>query len=266
MAHELILSESIVKGWLNLTSHDESSEVRWSVGDMVLASAICLGAFGLFLLVVGGVTPADRWERDISQLAWLAALAETVLLIAVWLIIVRKHGLPWTAVGLRLPVRRKSFVFAAAALFGSLAFTASYAFAASTLGFDLLVPEQLPPGLAGDGAFMLLTALALGVWVPFVEEVFFRGFLFAGLAARYGLHIGVAVSAALFSLVHFSAATIIPIFVTGVLFALVYHVTRSIWVPMIAHSAQNLIALFASQFALPEVGSRVGEGLGVMTI
>ena len=191
-------------------------------------------------------------------------MAETVLLVAVWLIVVRKYRLPWTAAGLRLPASGKSFVLAGAALFGSLAFTASYAFVASTLGFDILVPEQLPAGLAGDGAFILLTALALGVWVPFVEEVFFRGFLFAGLAARYGLYIGVAVSAVLFALVHFSVATIIPIFVTGVLFALVYHATRSIWVPMIAHSAQNLIALFASRFALPEVGSRVGDGLGMI--
>ena len=247
-----------------MNSHDERAEVRWGVGDIALVSAICLGAFGLFFLAVGGATTADRWEDDLFQLAWLAALAETVLLVAVWLIVVRKYRLPWTAAGLRLPASGKSFVLAAAALFGSLAFTASYALVASTLGFDILVPEQLPAGLAGDGAFILLTALALGVWVPFVEEVFFRGFLFAGLAARYGLYTGVAVSAALFALVHFSVATIIPIFVTGVLFALVYHATRSIWVPMIAHSAQNLIALFASRFALPEVGSRVGDGLGMI--
>ena len=95
---------------------------------------------------------------------------------------------------------------------------------------------------------LAFTALALGLWVPFVEEVFFRGFLFAGLAARYGLYVGIAVSAALFALVHFSLATIIPIFVTGILFGLVYHVTRSIWIPIAAHSAQNILALLASRY------------------
>ena len=247
-----------------MTIHDERTQVRWSVGDIALASAICLGAFGVFFLAVGGVASADRWERELSLLAWLAALAESVLLLAVWLIVVKKHRLPWAAAGLRLPAHGKSFLLAVAALLGSLAFTATYAFVASTLGFDVLVPEQLPTGLAGDGAYILLTAIALGVWVPFVEEVFFRGFLFAGLAVRYGLLVGVVLSAALFALVHFSVATIIPIFVTGVLFAFVYHTTGSIWIPMAAHSAQNLIALLASKFALPEVGSRVGDGLGML--
>ncbi len=247
-----------------MTRHDERAQVQWSVGDIALASAICLGAFGVFLLAVGVVASADGWERETYLLAWLAALAESVLLLAVWLIVVKKHGLPWAAAGLRLPARGKSFLLAAAALLGSLSFTAAYAFVASTLGFDVLVPEQLPAGLAGDGAYILLTALALGVWVPFVEEVFFRGFLFAGLTVRYGLLVGVVSSAALFALVHFSVATIIPIFVTGVLFALVYHATGSIWIPMAAHSAQNLLALLASRFALPEVGSRIGDGLGMI--
>ena len=232
----------------NHTSECEGSEVRWSVGDIVLASAICLGAFGVFFLAASGVSAVSRWERELSLLAWLAAIAESVLLFAVWLIVVKRYRLSWSAVGIRLPDQRSSFILAAAALFGSLTFTAAYAFVATALEFDALVPEPLPAGLAGDGTYIALTALALGVWVPFVEEVFFRGFLFAGLAARYGLYVGVTASAALFALVHFSVATIIPIFVTGVLFALVYHITRSIWIPMAAHSAQNLLALLASRY------------------
>ena len=215
---------------------------------MALAVAISLGAFGLFFLAVGGVSAPVRWDDQLSLLAWLAAIAESVLLLAVWLIVVRKYHLPWSAVGLRLPASGRSFALAGAALFGSLAFTAAYAALVSALGLDALVPERLPAGLAGDGAYILVSALALGGWVPFVEEVFFRGFLFAGLSARYGLYVGVAVSAATFALVHFSLATIIPIFVTGILFALVYHATRSVWIPAAAHSAQNLLALLAIRY------------------
>ena len=231
-----------------MTSEHEYDEARWGAGDMALASAISLGAFGVFFLAVGGASSADQWEGNLPRLAWLAAIAESVLLISVWLIVVKKYRLSWSAVGVRPPYGVQSFVLAAAALLGSLAFTAAYGAVVSGLGLDALTPESLPVGLAGDGALILLSALALGVWVPFVEEVFFRGFLFAGLAARYGLYVGVAVSAAMFALVHFSPATIIPIFVTGILFGLVYHVTRSIWIPIAAHSAQNLLALLASRF------------------
>ena len=231
-----------------MTSGQEYGEVRWGVGDMVLASAISLGGFGVFFLAMGGVATVNRWDGDLSRLAWLAAMAESVLLLSVWLIVVKKRRLSWNAVGVRLPAGGQAFLLAAAALLGSLVFTSAYAFIVSNLGFDVLTPEPLPAGLAGDGAVVALTALALGAWVPFVEEVFFRGFLFAGLAARYGLYVGVAVSAALFALVHFSPATIIPIFVTGILFALVYHTTRSIWIPIAAHSAQNILALLASRY------------------
>ena len=226
----------------------ENAQVRWGVGDMALASAVSLGAFGVFFLAVGGASTAERWEGNLSSLAWLAGIAESVLLFSVWLIVVRKYRLPWSAVGIRLPAQTRSFLLAAAALLGSLAFTAAYAAVVSGLGLDALVPEPLPIGLAGDGAVILITVLALGVWVPLVEEVFFRGFLFAGLAARYGLYVGIAMSAAIFALIHFSPPTIIPIFVTGILFGLVYHVTRSIWIPIAAHSAQNILALMASRF------------------
>ena len=231
-----------------MTSGHEYGEVRWGVGDMVLASAISLGAFGVFFLAIVGVSTVNRWDGNLSSLAWLAAIAESVLLISVWLIVVKRHRLSWDAVGVRLPPGGQAFLLAATALLGSLAFTSAYAFIVSNMGLDALTPEPLPVELAGDGAVVALTALALGAWVPFVEEVFFRGFLFAGLAARYGLYVGVAVSAALFALVHFSLATIIPIFVTGVLFALVYHTTKSIWIPMAAHSAQNILALLATRY------------------
>lgn len=235
--------------WPGLTSGYERDEAPWTIGDITLAIALSLGVFGVFFVAVGGLDGSSapgRWQGNPSPLVWLAAIAESVLLIAVWLIVVRKYRLPWSVVGLRLPARGWTFLLAAAALFGSLAFTAAYAALVSTLGLDALTPEPLPAGLAGDGAAILVSVFALAVWVPFVEEVFFRGFLFAGLAARYGLYIGVTVSAALFALAHFSIATIIPLFVIGILFALVYHATKSIWIPTAAHSAHNLLALLAT--------------------
>lgn len=231
-----------------MTSGHEYGEVRWGVGDMVLASAISLGAFGVFFLAISGISAVNLGVGDPSSLAWLAAIAEGVLLFSVWLIVVKKLRLSWSAVGVRLPSGGGAFLLAAAALLGSLGFTSAYAFIVSGLGLDALIPEPLPIELAGDGALMLVSVLALGLWVPFVEEVFFRGFLFAGLAARYGLYVGIAASAFLFAVVHFSLATIIPIFVTGILFGLVYHVTRSIWIPAAAHSAQNILALLASRY------------------
>ena len=63
-----------------MTSGHEYGEVRWGIGDMVLASAISLGAFGVFFLAIGGLSTVNFREGDPSGLAWLAAIAESVLL------------------------------------------------------------------------------------------------------------------------------------------------------------------------------------------
>ena len=247
-----------------MTSGHHNAQIRWGIGDMALASAISLGAFGLFFVAMAGMRLANQWNENPTSLAWFAALAESVLLLAVWLVAIKKYRLPWSAVGIRLPANGRSFALAAAALLGSLAFTSAYVLMVSSLELDALTPKPLPLELAGDGLVMLVSALALGGWVPLVEEIFFRGFLFAGIVAKFGLWVGAVVSAILFALVHFSVATIIPIFVTGTLFALVYYSTKSIWIPVFAHSAQNLLALFASRYVTPELGSGIGDGLRII--
>ena len=242
--------------------YHQRREIPWGVGDIFLAVAISLGAFGVFFLAISAASGFSNSDSNLTAMAWLAALVEGALLFAVWLIVIKRHHLSWESVGLRAPTHRHSLVLAAAALAGSLAFTAAYGFAVSALGIEFLMPEPIPVELVGEGAYIIITALALGGWVPFVEEVFFRGFLFTGLTARYGLLIGTTASAALFALVHFSLATILPIFVTGILFALVYHRTGSIWIPISAHSAQNLIALIAARYAPPAFsGSEYSLGI-----
>jgi membrane protease YdiL (CAAX protease family) len=66
------------------------------------------------------------------------------------------------------------------------------------------------------------------------------------LASRYGIIGGVLFSAAVFAVAHFMIATIIPIFIIGVMFALLYARTRSLWMPISAHAIQNLLALTLS--------------------
>ena len=61
--------------------------------------------------------------------------------------------------------------------------------------------------------------------------------------------VGVVGSAALFALAHVSPATVLPIFVAGALFAWAYRRTRSIWIPVSAHAAQNLLAVVAIRLA-----------------
>ena len=89
----------------------------------------------------------------------------------------------------------------------------------------------------------MMTVAVVAALIPVVEELFFRGFLFAGLAARFGVLRGLIVSAAVFAAAHLDVRTMVPIFVAGLLFGWAYHKPKTLWVPIAAHACQNLAAL-----------------------
>ena len=132
----------------------------------------------------------------------------------------------------------------AAALSLGLSTTAIYALLMEGLGIDLLVPDQRLDEIASLSGFAKLPPFAiLGLLAPFAEEVFFRGFLLAALVPVFGGLRGALVSSSVFSVAHLNVGTLFPIFVMGMLLAWLYLRTGSLWPPVVAHSAQNLIAL-----------------------
>ena len=96
-----------------------------------------------------------------------------------------------------------------------VAFYVFNAFYASLLhGFGLHVQTDLTPVLRRLSIPWPLIATAVIV-APFVEETFFRGFVFAGLRSRYDWRWAAAISAALFAGAHLSLTFFIPAFLLG---------------------------------------------------
>jgi membrane protease YdiL (CAAX protease family) len=86
------------------------------------------------------------------------------------------------------------------------------------------------------------------VLAPFVEEVFFRGFLFQGFRQRYGWIQGLLLSSAIFAVAHLDLASLIPTFVLGCLLAYLYHRSNSVWPGIILHALVNGASLGALYF------------------
>ena len=79
---------------------------------------------------------------------------------------------------------------------------------------------------------------------PFAEEFLFRGFLFTGLRARWGVLPAAVFSSLLFSLVHgYSFAGTILIACFGLLMCALYHRTGTLLVPMIIHALTNALLM-----------------------
>ena len=231
-------------GEATANSPSERIAVPWGVPDVAIATGMVVGSFFALVLLLAPLASLVGDDRTGLAAPWLVAVSESVLLFAVWALAIKKYRVSWKVVGLRSPRTRRNVLLVGATLLASLVLTGIYTVVVVGLGIERLEPDPIPEELLQGGPMVrLLAAVAIAGWVPFVEEVFFRGFLFQGLASRYGIFWGAITSSAIFAAAHLMLGTMVPIFVTGLLFAWVYSRSRSLWLPMAAHSAQNLVAL-----------------------
>lgn len=90
--------------------------------------------------------------------------------------------------------------------------------------------------------FALTTALT----APLAEETFFRGYALRALSVRYGFPAGLAVSSALFALLHLVGGVgwvVVPLFAVGAILGWGYARTGNLLTDITAHSVNNLIGL-----------------------
>jgi hypothetical protein len=88
-----------------------------------------------------------------------------------------------------------------------------------------------------------LDAFNVTVWAPIVEELTFRGLLFATLRTRLDFWPSAFLSAAVFALPHgYAAAGSLSVLVSGLLWAWAYERTRSLIPGLLAHSANNAMS------------------------
>lgn len=87
--------------------------------------------------------------------------------------------------------------------------------------------------------------IAAVVAAPLVEEMFFRGFLFQGFRQRWGWNKAALLSAGVFAAMHLQAASLLPTFLMGYIFAFVYNRSNSLWPSVILHFLINSFGMCA---------------------
>jgi len=102
--------------------------------------------------------------------------------------------------------------------------------------------------LAGPWPLMALAAVVLA---PITEELFFRGFVFAGLRGRLGFAVASGLSAAFFAVSHFMGWSTIPLFMIGLGCATVYERRLTLAAPLAVHAAYNGVSLLAYALTNP---------------
>src|SRR5262249_45088953 len=89
----------------------------------------------------------------------------------------------------------------------------------------------------------LIDCVSAVVWAPILEELIFRGLLYGTLRTRLGVWPAAVGSALIFALPHgYAAAGSLSVFMSGMLWALAYERTRSLWPGLLAPSANTLMS------------------------
>lgn len=85
--------------------------------------------------------------------------------------------------------------------------------------------------------------LAVVVMAPLAEEALFRGLLYGGLARLWGMWPAVLVSALIFGGAHMNLSLFLPLALGGVILALIYAKSGSLWPSTVAHATLNGISV-----------------------
>jgi uncharacterized protein len=215
---------------------------------------------GSDLLLVIGITAAllilISWMIDdpaltVGFVVAMLAIQSAVPITAVYLVVIRGRGLSWTDIGFR-EVSKRWYLRAALIALAMLPAVALVNLATQALLGGPYRNPQLeviaPEGFSWTGLAAML--VMIGIVAPIVEEVVFRGLLYGWLRHRLGIAASVTLSALAFAGVHGIAILIPALAVTGVILALVYERSRSLWPPIIVHGIFNTIMTLALYAAL----------------
>jgi membrane protease YdiL (CAAX protease family) len=251
---------------------EQTESILWTVGDLAkgivlvivftilvsiglgIGTTLLVGSDALEELASSGLSIPELLSEFFDLLAsedlltpWLAMvfvsmlLGEGAFVLGAWRFSVSKYKLDWSALGFRSFNMRKGLLLAAGIVVAGLLISVLYDLLMSQFGEEssslILDFTDTALGLA------TITILAV-VLAPFAEEIFFRGFFFAGISNRYGYGWGAVFSALIFAMAHLmQPGAFLPIFLLGLLMAWLYRKTGSIWACIITHSVYNSLAL-----------------------
>jgi membrane protease YdiL (CAAX protease family) len=225
--------------------------VRWTLFDML---AVVAGGFAiavLLLMVVSfvnwrgvGLDAALLEERTLLLSMSAGALVYGLFFLMTYVLIIRRRQVSWRDLGFRSPP-----ALALSLLVPIFVGQCVLISIVNTVVLQLIGQFQNPqvaaltaPGGFAWSNFVAVFAVA-AIIAPIVEEILFRGLLYQWLRAHTSVAVAVIVSAAIFSAVHVIPLLFPALFVVGVILALVFEWTRSLWTTIALHFLQNSLAV-----------------------
>ena len=241
-----------------------SEKNLWNWIDILLI-LIGIGAiFALGLILLGPILNISEVNSEgeaaitLGQSLSLALLEAVAIVGGVYFLGMRRHNLDWKSVGLT-PLSTRWLV--AGIVISAIVIPLSGLIALLimlALGQPLENPQLgflIPEGFSWLGAIGMVAFGGLAV--PFAEELFFRGVLYVWLKGRWGVWLAVLLSSAIFGIVHVDLSVGGAAFVLGIILALAYEYSNSLWTSIMIHAVNNSVKIIIL-YALVASGMNLG--------
>jgi CAAX protease family protein len=239
---------------------DGQQPVPWSLRQTILGVLITVVPW--LILSLGSVAltrsnaapshaPVSR-QADIAMgvvVFIISTLLEAIFLIVPLFVVLRLRvqGVRWRArlgwLGLRRTALGPAVVVFVVGLGVALAGSALYSWVVTTLHLPL---QTNTDALLAQGRSQPFTTLGLlvaaALAAPICEEIFFRGFAFAGLLKGMSLAPAILLSSAVFAVAHADLGSLVPLFIIGLPLAWARWRTDSLWPSVAIHMANNTLA------------------------
>ncbi|MBE0447002.1 MAG: CPBP family intramembrane metalloprotease [Actinobacteria bacterium] len=218
-------------------------QVQWTISDIVVASVLFLIAItgGSFIISVLLAQVAPRVGS-----IFVFVIGYVVLFFLIWYLAITKRGADWPALGFR-PfdlLRGLGLVIIWFFLVRIIIFL--YVLFIERIGVKPPddITRRLPEIFGTDILGILLAVIVVAVVAPFIEELFFRGFIYPVFRQRWGVTIAIIANGLLFALFHFNLLVFVPIAVIGFALAYLFEQTNSLGPPTMLHALNNFISVF----------------------
>ncbi len=229
-------------------------QVPWHGRDVLFAVLIAAAPIAA-LTVVGTISSGSASAASQTPTAAyaFAAIVSTVLVDGwlvfwAWFFSLRKYRLSLSSYGFRGFEETSSWAVAAAVIVGGVLATTVLGTISDYAYRRIVGPvpkENVVTIFPHTSAGLVLFIVLAVVVAPLLEETFFRGFVFQGLARSWGPLAGALTSALIFAAWHQQLSVLVPIFGLGILLAALFYWTKSIYANITFHAAFNALGIIA---------------------
>jgi membrane protease YdiL (CAAX protease family) len=221
--------------------------IDWGLRDVIEGIAWFVGLFvaGQIALIPAIVATSDKSDATYATAFVTGALVEVAIAFVALRLTFMRYGGGLERLGLK-PPGWETLGWAAAAFVTAFIVSVIYGIIIDLFNLDFLktkCAEQIPSGVRDERALLAMASVVVIVFAPICEELFFRGFMFPGIARKWGVPAGIVLSGVLFGGAHLIPKSFIPIAGAGMVFAFAYWRSGNIFSNMLAHLAFNSVSI-----------------------